>query len=78
MLKESAYSIKSVSVDAIIACVLAGLSVCCLSGAVIMSYAYNGKGPAAVGLLGIGSFLLAMCMEVCRWWNANEKNCRNL
>ena len=60
MLKESAYSIKSVSVDAIIACVLAGLSVCCLSGAVIMSYAYNGKGPAAVGLLGIGSFLLAI------------------
>lgn len=60
MLKESAYSVKSVSVDAIIACVLAGLSVSCLLGAVIMSYAYDGKGPAAVGLLGIGSFLLAI------------------
>ena len=70
MLKESAYSIKSVSVDAIIACVLAGLSVCCLSGAVIMTYAYNGKGPAAVGLLGIGSFLLAIMgivFTVCAW-----------
>lgn len=60
MLKESAYSVKNVSVDAVIACVLAGLSIVCLIGAVVMSYLYDGKGPAAVGLLGIGALLLAI------------------
>lgn len=58
-MKESAYSVKSVSVDAVIACVLAGLSICCMVGAVLVSYVYDGRGPAAVGLLGIGSLLLA-------------------
>ena len=42
MLKESAYSVKNVSVDAVIACVLAGLSIVCLIGAVVMSYLYDG------------------------------------
>ncbi|MBR1864914.1 MAG: hypothetical protein IJ801_00235 [Lachnospiraceae bacterium] len=59
-MKESAYSVKSVSMDAIIACVLSGLSICCLLGALLVSYLYGGKGPAAVGLLGIGSLLLAL------------------
>lgn len=60
MLKDSAYSVKNVSVDAVIACILAGMSVCCLVAAVVMSYLYNGEGPAAVGLLGIGALLLAV------------------
>lgn len=58
-MKDSAYSIKSVSVDAVIACVLAGLSICCMAVGVVLSYQYSGKGPVAVGLLGIGSLLLA-------------------
>lgn len=60
MIKESAYSVKSISTDAIIACVLAGLSLCCMLGAVLISYLYDGKGPVAVGLLGIGSMILAI------------------
>ena len=59
MIKESAYSVKSVSVDAVVACVLSGLSICSMAGAIYVSYHYDGKGPAAVGLLGIGSLLLA-------------------
>ena len=60
MLKDSAYSVKNISIDAVIACVLAGLSVCCLIGAIVMSYLYDGKGPAAVGLLGMGALMLAI------------------
>lgn len=70
MMKDSAYSVKSVSTDAIIACVLAGLSLCCMLGAVLISYFYDGKGPAAVGLLGIGSLILAVTgiiFTVCAW-----------
>ena len=64
MLKESAYSVKNVSVDAVIACVLAGMSMICLIGAVVMSYLSDGKGPAVVGLLGIGALLLAVTGSV--------------
>lgn len=60
MIKESAYSVKSVSVDAIIACVLAGLSIVSIAGAIVISCVYDGKGPAAVGLLGIGSVFLSV------------------
>ncbi|MCI8508585.1 MAG: hypothetical protein HFJ06_08505 [Lachnospiraceae bacterium] len=60
MIKDSAYSVKSVSTDAVIACILAGISLCCMLGALLISYLYDGKGPAAVGLLGIGSLILAV------------------
>ncbi len=59
MVKDSAYRIKSVSVDAVVACLLSGLSICCMAGAVYFSYTRNGNGPVAVGLLGIASLLLA-------------------
>ena len=38
---------------------LSVLSICNMAGAIFVSYYYDGKGPAAVGLLGIGSLLLA-------------------
>lgn len=60
MIKDSAYSVKSISTDAVIACILAGVSLCCIFGALLISYFYDGKGPAAVGLLGIGSLILAV------------------
>ncbi|MDE6433818.1 MAG: hypothetical protein K2L07_06260 [Lachnospiraceae bacterium] len=60
MMKESAYKVKNFSVDAIIACVLGGVSAVCMLGAVVISYFYNGYGPAAVGLLGIASFILSL------------------
>lgn len=59
-MKESAYRIKNISIDAVIACVIGGISICCMLGAVLVSYLYDGKGPAVVGLLGIGSLLLAL------------------
>lgn len=59
MLKDNAYRIRSVSVDAVVACVLGGLSFVCMIGAILTSYVYSGKGPAAVGLLGIGSLMAA-------------------
>lgn len=59
-MKDSAYSIKSISADAVVACVMAVLSVLCMVGAVVVSYRFEGRGPAAVGLLGIGGFLFAM------------------
>lgn len=59
-MKDSAYSIKSVSADAVVACVMAGCSVLCMAGAVVVSYRFEGRGPAAVGLLGIGGLLFAM------------------
>ena len=70
MIKNSAYSVKSISVDAIIACVLAVFSLCSMMGAILVSYFYDGKGPAAVGLLGIGSLIMAfmgMIFTVCAW-----------
>lgn len=60
MMKESAYKVKNYSVDAVIACVLGGVSAVCMSGAVATSYFYDGFGPAAVGLLGIASFILSL------------------
>lgn len=58
-MKESAYKVKSVSIDAVIACTIGGVSICCMLSAVLVSYLYDGKGPAVVGLLGVGSLLLA-------------------
>lgn len=58
---NNAYSVKSVSTDAVISCVLGGVSIVCMLGAVIASYLYNGEGPAIVGLLGIGGFILSLC-----------------
>lgn len=59
MIKKSAYSVKSVSIDAVISCVLAGISMLCQVGAIYLSYSYEGRGPRIVGLLGIGGLLLA-------------------
>ena len=59
-MKESAYKVKNYSLDAVIACVLGGISISCMLGAVITSYMYSGNGPIAVGLLGIGSLLIAL------------------
>lgn len=60
MVKDSAYSVKSISIDAVVSLVLGGLAILCMLGAVLASYLYDGKGPAAVGLLGIGSLMLAL------------------
>ena len=60
MIKDSAYSIKSISVDAVVSCVLGGVSLLGILGAILASYLYNGNGPAAVGLLGIGSLIFAL------------------
>lgn len=59
-MKESAYKVKNISTDAVIACVIGGISICCMLCAVLVSYLYDGKGPAVVGLLGMGSFLLSL------------------
>ena len=59
MLKNSAYRVKSISSDAVVSCVLGGLSIICIIGAIIASYLYSGKGPSVVGLLGIGGLLLS-------------------
>lgn len=59
-MKESAYRVKNISADAVAACVIGGISICCILGAVLVSYLYDGKGPAVVGLLGIGSLLFAL------------------
>lgn len=60
MVKDSAYSVKSISADAVVSLVLGGLSIFCMLGAVLASYLYDGKGPAAVGLLGIAGLMLAL------------------
>lgn len=60
MIKDSAYSVKSISADAVVACVLGGLSLLGIIGAILASYLYDGKGPAAIGLLGIGGFIFAL------------------
>lgn len=57
---RNAYSVKSVSSDAVISCVLGGISILCMVGAVVASYRYSGDGPAVVGLLGIGSLIMAL------------------
>lgn len=57
---KNAYSVKSVSSDAVISCVLGVISILCMVGAVAASYIYKGDGPAVVGLLGIGSFIMAI------------------
>lgn len=58
-MQKNAYSVKNVSIDAVVSCVLAGISILCMAGAVWASYSYDGNGPAIVGLLGMGSFLMA-------------------
>lgn len=60
MIKKNVYSVKSVSIDAVISCVLAGISFICQITAIIMSYLYEGKGPKLVGLLGFAGFLMAV------------------
>lgn len=60
MIKDSAYSIKSISIDAVIACVLGGVSVLGLLGAILASYLYDGRGPVAIGLIGIGSLIFSL------------------
>lgn len=67
---KNAYSVKSVSSDAVISCILGSLSVICMVGAVIASYTYSGKGPAIVGLLGIGSLIVStvgLIFSVAAW-----------
>ncbi len=67
---KNAYSVKSVSSDAVISSVMGALSIICMVGAVLASYMYNGKGPAIVGLLGIGSLIVAivgMVFSVAAW-----------
>lgn len=61
MIKESAYSVKNISTDAIISLVLGELSILSMVIAVIASYRYDGNGPAAVGLLGMAGFILSAC-----------------
>jgi len=58
---KNAYSVKSVSSDAVVSCVLGSIAILCFVGAVVASYMYNGNGPAIVGLLGIGSLILSLC-----------------
>ena len=57
-MQENAYKINKYSTDAIIACVLGGVSIVMLVAAVIISYCYDGKGPKFVGLLGMGALIL--------------------
>ena len=67
---RNAYSVKSVSSDAVISCVLGGISIVFMIGAVVASYMYSGKGPTIVGLLGIGSLIMAlsgMGFSVAAW-----------
>ncbi len=60
MIRKNVYSVRSISVDSVISCVLAGISFICQVMAVIMSYTHEGKGPKLVGLLGIAGFLTAL------------------
>ncbi len=57
---KNAYSVKSVSTDAVISCVLGGIAVLCMAGAIVASYIYSGNGPAIVGLLGVGSLIVSI------------------
>lgn len=67
MIKKNTYSVKSFSVDAVVSCVLACISLICQLVALLLSYKYEGKGPRIVGLMGITSFLMA-CVGIafCR------------
>lgn len=58
-MNRNAYSVKSISGDAVISCVLGSMSVVAMIGAIVASYLYEGQGPAVVGLLGIGSLITA-------------------
>ena len=56
--------------DAVVACVLGGIAIVCMLGAMLTSYLYQGRGPAAVGLLGIASLIMAVSgivFSVCAW-----------
>ena len=67
---RNAYSVKSVSSDAVISCVLGGISIVFMIGAVVASYMYSGTGPTIVGLLGMGSLIMAlsgMGFSVAAW-----------
>lgn len=69
-MKESAYKVKNFSMDAVVACVLGGIAIVCMLGAMLTSYLYQGRGPAAVGLLGIASLIMAVSgivFSVCAW-----------
>ena len=69
-MKESAYKVKNFSMDAVVACVLGGIAIVCMLGAMLTSYLYQGRGPAAVGLLGIASLIMAvsgLVFSVCAW-----------
>ncbi len=67
MIKKNVYSVKSVSIDSVISCVLAGISFGCQVAAVILSYSYQGKGPRAVGILGFAGLLMAFTgMVFCK------------
>ena len=59
MNKKNVYSVKSISIDAVISCILAVISFACQIAAVVLSYMYSGKGPKIVGLLGIAGLLMA-------------------
>ena len=60
MIKKNVYSVKSICIDSVIACILAGISLVCQAGAIVMSYSYQGKGPKVVGILGFAGFLMAL------------------
>lgn len=67
---KNAYSVKSVSSDAVISCVLGTIALLFLMIAIIASYRYDGNGPAIVGLLGIGSLILSgngIVFSVAAW-----------
>ena len=67
---KNAYSVKSVSSDAVISCVLGTIALLFLVIAIIASYRYDGNGPAIVGLLGIGSLILSgngIVFSVAAW-----------
>ncbi|MDO5155204.1 MAG: hypothetical protein Q4D51_04485 [Eubacteriales bacterium] len=59
-MKDNRYKVKNISSDAVIACVLGGLSLISLITSVILSYHYAGNGPLVIGLLGIGSLAFSM------------------
>lgn len=59
-MKDRAYRVRSISVDAVVACVLGGVSLLVLLMAVIASYLFDGNGPAIIGLLGITSVIMSI------------------
>ena len=67
MVGKNVYSVKSICADAVVSCVLAGISFVCQLTAFIISYVNSGRGPKAVGLLGISALLLSVTgMVFCR------------